>query len=97
LAVRPYAGFILDSLGWLYHKRGNHEQAYTYLRRSIMTGDVDPVIYEHMGDICMKLKKVKEAVEAYEKSVEKARTKEMETQGERQTDRGRKQTQPRPV
>jgi tetratricopeptide (TPR) repeat protein len=69
LAVEPYSGFILDSLGWIYYKRGKYEQAMVYLERASLSGESDPVIFEHLGDTAMKLKQYKKAVQAYEQAL----------------------------
>ncbi|WP_197281999.1 tetratricopeptide repeat protein [Dethiosulfatarculus sandiegensis] len=66
LAVEPYSGFILDSLGWIYYKRGQYDKALVYLERAALSGEEDSVIFEHLGDTAMKLKQYKKAVQAYE-------------------------------
>ena len=77
LAVQPYAGFILDSLGWLYYQRAQYDQAYTYLKRAVEAGGTDPVIYEHVGDVNLKLENFKEALEYYGKALDKTQQDEM--------------------
>ena len=70
LAVEPYSGYILDSLGWIYYQRGQYELAFNYLKRAAATGDEDPVIFEHLGDAAMKLGRYELARKAYEKALE---------------------------
>jgi Tfp pilus assembly protein PilF len=75
LAVEPYSGYILDSLGWVYYQRGQFEQAFTYLKRATVSGEEDPVIFEHLGDTAMKLGRYQEAVKAYEKALNHRKAK----------------------
>jgi len=69
LAVEPYSGYILDSLGWIYYQRGQYQMAFTYLKRAAASGDEDPVIFEHLGDAAMKLERFQTALSAYEKAL----------------------------
>lgn len=54
LVFQPENGAYLDSLGWFYYKKGKFKQALDYLEKaaSFLT---DPVIYEHLGDVFLKL------------------------------------------
>lgn len=49
-ALRPDAGFIIDSLGWAHFRLGNFEQAVRYLERAVEIDPVDPTINHHLGD-----------------------------------------------
>jgi tetratricopeptide (TPR) repeat protein len=69
LAVEPNSGYILDSLGWVYFKKGQYEQAYNYLLRAEATGEDDPVIYEHLGEAALALDRPEAAVSAFEKAL----------------------------
>lgn len=75
LAVEPYSGYILDSLGWVYYQRGQYQQALEYLERAISTREEDPVIFEHVGDAAMKLKLWQRSAQAYEKALERKHPK----------------------
>ena len=68
--MEPYgASYILDSLGWVYFKKGDYKQAFNYLEKAASGNHRDPVIYEHFGDAAMKVKKYRAAVGAYENSL----------------------------
>jgi tetratricopeptide (TPR) repeat protein len=69
LAVEPFSGYILDSLGWIYYQRGDFGLAFNYLKRAASSGDEDPVIFEHLGDAAMKMEKYGVARKAYEKAL----------------------------
>jgi len=54
LRVEPSNGAYLDSLGWIYFKKGNYQEAEKLLKKAIKYLK-DPVIYEHLGNTYEKL------------------------------------------
>ncbi|WP_162270529.1 tetratricopeptide repeat protein [Prosthecochloris sp. CIB 2401] len=46
--TEPGNPVFLDTLGWVYFKLGNYEQALLYLERAVATGFSDPEIIEHL-------------------------------------------------
>jgi tetratricopeptide (TPR) repeat protein len=66
----PNNGAFLDSLGWLEFRQGKFEQALTDLQRAAknMTHD-DPVVFEHIGDTYLKVQRVPQALEAWQKAL----------------------------
>lgn len=50
LAVRPDDPFILDSMGWVHYRMGNHDQAIDYLERALAIRN-DPEISAHLGEV----------------------------------------------
>ncbi|MEW5735928.1 MAG: tetratricopeptide repeat protein [Thermodesulfobacteriota bacterium] len=69
LSLRPEDGFIMDSLGWVYFKKGENQKALEILQRSAELAPQEPVILEHLGDAYAKDGKMKEAAEAYRKAL----------------------------
>jgi len=68
LEKEPGNGYYIDSLGWIYYKRGEYDRAARELERAVkLTGD-DPVILEHLGDAYRAQKKYMEALAAYRRS-----------------------------
>ena len=67
----PDNGAYLDSLGWVYFKKGLHAQAYKELIRviEILKAD-DSVVFDHLGDACEKLGKTAEAVTYWQKALQ---------------------------
>lgn len=65
LAEEPENGAYLDSLGWVYYKKGDAERAKEYILRAI---DLikDPEVYEHLGDIYISLGNQEEGVRYYQ-------------------------------
>lgn len=49
--LKPDNGFILDSLGWVYFRMGDLEQAGNELERAIALEPDDPNINDHLGDV----------------------------------------------
>jgi tetratricopeptide (TPR) repeat protein len=70
LQADPNNGAYLDSLGWVEYRQGKFDQALHDLNRAAenMTKD-DPVVFEHIGDTCLKLNRVPQALEAWQKAV----------------------------
>jgi len=62
---------FMDSLGWLYYKRGNFERAHRWLALGAKMKDgQDPVIYDHLGDVEWRLGHRDEAVRCWNRSLE---------------------------
>jgi tetratricopeptide (TPR) repeat protein len=70
LQIDPNNGAYLDSLGWLEFRQGKFDQALTDLLRAAqnMSRD-DAVVYEHIGDTYLKLNRVPQALEAWQKAI----------------------------
>ena len=86
--LKPEDGYIMDSMGWMLHKKGKDEEALTYLQKASDRAKYDPIIADHLGDVLRALGKTKEAAEAYQKSLTlnpdnllvQAKLKEVESQ-----------------
>lgn len=50
VALKPQDGFIIDSLGWVLFRKGEHEEAVKQLERAVELRPEDPTINEHLGD-----------------------------------------------
>lgn len=69
LTLAPDDGYITDSLGWVYFKRGQFERALKYLEKAVAMVPDDPVILEHLGDVYRELGAPDKALEAYRRSL----------------------------
>jgi len=69
LALKPNDGYIMDSLGWVYYKKGQYEKAMAELLKAVKYAPQDPVIAEHLGDAYLKNNLPEKAIEMYEKSL----------------------------
>ena len=70
LEIEPNNGSYLDSLGWVEFRKGKFDQALAdLLRASKNMGRDDPIVFEHMGDTYLKLDRVPEALESWQKAL----------------------------
>jgi tetratricopeptide (TPR) repeat protein len=70
LESEPNNASYLDSLGWVEFRRGKFDQALTDLLRAAKTAERDdPVVFEHIGDTYLKLNRMPEALEAWQKAL----------------------------
>ena len=69
LKVKPTSGYIVDSLGWVYFKKGNVDEALKTLEKANDLVSDDPIITEHLGDAYMEKGMKERALEVYERSL----------------------------
>jgi tetratricopeptide (TPR) repeat protein len=70
LSKEPENGAFLDSYAWIFYQSGKIDSAYSVMMNAVKKIDDDPVVFSHLGDILYKKKAYKEAIEAYNKSLE---------------------------
>jgi len=70
VALKPANGYYVDSLGWAFFKKGLLREALAEIQRALSLVGDDPVIYEHLGEIHHKQNQIKEAREAWLRSLE---------------------------
>lgn len=54
-------GYIIDSLGWAYYKRGDYRKAVLYLEQAILLEPAEATINDHLGDAYWKVGRIREA------------------------------------
>jgi tetratricopeptide (TPR) repeat protein len=73
LEFEPENGAYLDSLGWVYYRKGDYVSALKNLllaeERLDEAGTPDAVVYDHLGDTYLKLDNKSKALFYWEKSV----------------------------
>ena len=69
LKVKPTSGYIVDSLGWVYFKKGHVDKALETLEKANNLVSDDPIIAEHLGDAYLKKGMKEKALEVYERSL----------------------------
>jgi tetratricopeptide (TPR) repeat protein len=69
LTTQPRNGYFLDSLGWIYFKKGESEKALTQIQKALIYTEPDPVLYDHLGDILFSLENYDEASGAWKNSL----------------------------
>ncbi|MCK4618548.1 MAG: tetratricopeptide repeat protein [Desulfobacterales bacterium] len=65
----PDDGYITDSLGWVYYRKGRYKDALKLLKKAVDLAPDDPVILEHLGDVYLKMSNKKKALMFYERSL----------------------------
>jgi tetratricopeptide (TPR) repeat protein len=67
---KPNDGFITDSLGWVYYKKGLFKEAIKFLEEAAKLVSDDPTILEHLADAYIKMNDAKRALKYYKKALE---------------------------
>ena len=71
LDINPDNAAFLDTMGWIYFKKGDYENARKYLRASIDTGEASAEVMEHMGDLYDRIGEPDRALYWWQKALEK--------------------------
>ncbi len=69
LAIQPRNGYFLDSMGWIYYKKGDYPRALSEIKKAMIYTQPDPVLYNHLGDIYYSLKDYIQAQKAWKTSL----------------------------
>jgi tetratricopeptide (TPR) repeat protein len=69
LKYKPDDGYIIDSLGWVYFKKGLYQKALPLLIKAASINPDDPLILEHLGDAYLMTSDKNKALETYRKSL----------------------------
>ena len=67
--LEPTNYAYLDSLGWVYYRMGQYQQAEDDLQRAISRGASDPTVHDHLGDVYEKTGRLKQAAAQWELSL----------------------------
>jgi tetratricopeptide (TPR) repeat protein len=59
--LRPYDGYIVDSVGWAYYRLGRYPEAAQTLEAAVLLVPGDPTINDHFGDALWKAGRKMEA------------------------------------
>ncbi len=68
LELRPQDYYIIDSMGWVYYRLGNHDEAIKYLRRALDM-KLDPEIAAHLGEVLWVTGKKEEARQVWQRAL----------------------------
>jgi tetratricopeptide (TPR) repeat protein len=52
--LRPYDGYIVDSVGWAYYRLGRYDEAAQTLEAAVLLVPADPTVNNHLGDALWK-------------------------------------------
>jgi tetratricopeptide (TPR) repeat protein len=70
LKLEPHNAAYLDTLGWVYFRMNQLEEALHALDTAITQGGDDAEIHEHRGDVLLKLGRRSEALAAWERAAQ---------------------------
>ena len=84
--IEPHNGAFLDSLGWVYFRLNQLEQAETNILLALRLTDNDPTIYDNLGDLYSKLRQYDRARTYYRLSISLAEKEEQEKVQKKLTD-----------
>lgn len=70
LELKPDTGAFLDSLGWVYYRRGDTAKAVSTLERAMELTPGEPTIAEHLGDAYSKAARANEAQKVYRQALD---------------------------
>ncbi len=76
VALAPDDGYIRDSLGWYYYKRGNMEQALKELEIARKFVDNDMTISKHLGIVYQNLNKYQKAKKFFVEALHNSKLEE---------------------
>ena len=71
LQQKPDDGYITDSLGFVYFKKGLFNEALKYFERALSLVPDNSTILEHLGDAYLKIGDNEEALNCYKRSLSK--------------------------
>jgi tetratricopeptide (TPR) repeat protein len=61
--LQPENASYLDTIGWIFFRLGRFTEAETYVKKAISKGEVNAVVYEHLGDIYYRMNQKDLAIE----------------------------------
>ncbi|MAO65369.1 MAG: hypothetical protein CL666_10255 [Balneola sp.] len=71
MEVAPENAAYLDTVGWIYFKKGEYEKARRFIQASIDTGEASAEVLEHLGDVHEQLGNMEEARDWWRQALEK--------------------------
>ena len=67
--LAPNEGQYFDTLGWVYHARGDNQQAITTLKKGVAVAPEDPEIHYHLAVVYQENGMLPEALAEINKSL----------------------------
>jgi len=95
IKYKPNSGYIIDSLGWVYFRKGLYDKALTELKKAVELAPHDPAIAEHLGDVYYKKQEYGNALKAYEKAISLENAETERLQGKIENTREQLNSRPR--
>jgi tetratricopeptide (TPR) repeat protein len=70
LDAKPDSPAFLDSMGWVYFRRGDFPKAVEFLERAVLESPDEPTLLEHLGDALTRAARRDQAAERYGRALE---------------------------
>jgi len=70
LLYKPDDGYYMDSLAWVYYKKGEYDKALRTQKKALETVSDDAVMFEHFGDILWRADDREAARRAWQQSID---------------------------
>jgi tetratricopeptide (TPR) repeat protein len=70
LFLQPGEGYIIDSLGWLYYRRGDLARARTLLEMAARLSPQEPEILAHVAEVNVSLKRLAKAIALLRRAID---------------------------
>lgn len=67
VAAAPGNGAFMDTLGWVYYKLEQYEQALPWLEKAAQATQNDREVLEHLAELYSKLHRINDAIAAWQK------------------------------
>lgn len=75
-ALKPKDAAVIDSMGWVHYRLGDHKEALIYLERAMeIMSDVE--IAAHLGEVLWVINRKKEAINVWNQALEKTPNSEV--------------------
>lgn len=68
--IDPGVPSYIDTLGWVFFRMGEHEQALRHIRRAADHPDASAAVFEHLGDVYDALGQTVPAADAWHRALE---------------------------
>ena len=94
--LRPEDGFIIDSLGWAYYRRGDFVNAIKFLEQAVLLQPGEPTINDHLGDAYWRIGRKLEAKFEWQHALSLKPDKDDEPKIRRKIDAGLEEPAPGP-
>ena len=66
MKLAPNTGYIIDSLGWVYYRKGMLNEAIVNLELAAKLSPEDAAVWDHLGDVYMESGDIPKALKSYE-------------------------------
>lgn len=66
----PENASYLDTIGWVYYKLGDYDNAIVFINRAIVNDEGNATLLDHLGDVYYKKADKEKAIELWENSLE---------------------------